>query len=99
MPKDKVKPPMEFSKKMLVWSYMVGIGTVLFAMIMQIVFIVKDYQGDTSIITALLVGGFAEMSIVSGVYGVKAKMENVIKLKSKYKVDIDNEDFNNDKYE
>lgn len=93
MAKEKTVQVMEFSKKMLVWSYIVGIATILFAMIIQCIFIAKDYQGDSSIVIALLSGGFAEMSIVSGVYAVKAKMENRIKLEAIYKTKIDdNED-------
>lgn len=98
MHKVKKKTKIEFSKKMLVWSYLVGIVTILFAITIQIVFIVKDYHGDTSIVIALLSGGFAEMSIVSGVYGIKAKMENSIKLKARYKDKISEQDFDNDNY-
>lgn len=82
--KKKKKKKTEFSKKLLIISYLIGILIIAYAMFIQLLIISSNYQGDSSIVTGLIAGAFAEMGVVSGFYKWKAKAENIVKLQKLY---------------
>ncbi|MFO1442775.1 hypothetical protein KDN24_06050 [Bacillus sp. Bva_UNVM-123] len=91
----------EFSKKVIMFSYAIGIVIILYAMYIQLLIITKDYHGDSGIVIALISGAFAEMATVTGFYKWKAMQENKIKLTEIYgkeivegsNIEIDQEEF------
>lgn len=80
----KPKRKKEFSKKVLVVSYLLGVLIIAYAMFIQMLIITQNYIGDSSIVVALISGAFAEMGLVTSVYKIKAMQENKIKLKKIY---------------
>lgn len=89
MKSTPVKKRMEFSKKMLIASYSVGVVILIFAMVMQWLFLSNGYEGSSEIVVTLITGAFAEMGIVTSMYSWKAKMENKIKLQAIYRIKDD----------
>lgn len=83
---------MEFSKKMLITSYFVGVSILIFAMAVQMSFIVMGYEGGTEITVTLIGGAFGLMGVCNSYYFWKAKNENKIKLEKLYGVEIDTRD-------
>ena len=77
-PKEKVY--MEFSKKILVVSWLSGSLVVAFAMWLTYKMVIGGYSGDVSLVAIILSGGFAEIAAGTGFYYWKAKNENVKKI-------------------
>ena len=87
----KAKQPMEFSKKILVVSWLTGIFIIFFALWLSYMMIIKGHDGDVSIILTILGGAFAEITAGTSFYYWKAKKENEIKLSGIYNVEDDGE--------
>lgn len=79
---------MEFSKIVLVTSYVIGVLILIFAMTIQWLFMSNDYHGGSEIVVTLITGAFAEMGIVSSMYSWKSKAENIIKIQQQYGSEI-----------
>lgn len=77
----------EFSKLIFVCVSVVALGVTVFACA------AIWRTGDTSSLAYLIPAVFAEMATGTGFYYWKAKSENKIKLKAKYKMDITESDF------
>lgn len=92
MSKKKEVEIMEFSKRMLIASYFSGIAIILFAMLVQMLFIFMGYEGGTEITVTLIGGAFGLMGVANSFYSWKAKNENKIKLEKIYGVKIDTKD-------
>ena len=93
--KKKEVEVMEFSKKVLITSYVVGLFIIVFAMAIQTLFIVLGYEGSTEITVTLIGGAFGLMGIGNSFYSWKARTENSIKLEKLYGVKINNNDEEN----
>lgn len=78
--KPKKKVYMEFSKKILVVSWLSGSLVVAFAMWLTYKMVIGGYSGDVSLVAIILSGGFAEIAAGTGFYYWKAKNENVKKI-------------------
>lgn len=79
--KRKKSPPMEFSKKILIFAAILNIMTVLFT------FVIVWRTGDTSPLTVLIPAVAAETATGTGFYYSKARVENRIKLMKAYRVE------------
>ena len=76
-PPKVAKYPMEFSKKILLFTSVIAVFISAYAMWIQYLIIMQDYQGDTNIVIALLTVLGAEVATGTGFYYWKAKAENV----------------------
>ena len=83
MSKRIKKKPMEFSKKIF---YMITILTVVVIIYSMALMWKTD---DASALSYLIPAVFTELGVCTGFYFWKAKTENKIKLSKKYKVNID----------
>ena len=72
-----LKPRMEFSKKILLVTSVIAVFILVYAMSIQYLIILKDYQGDTNIVITLLTVLGAEVATGTGFYYWKAKAENI----------------------
>ncbi|MEK4025764.1 hypothetical protein [Sporosarcina sp. FSL W7-1283] len=79
--KKVTKYPMEFSKKILMVTFLIALIILCYAMWIQYLIIVKDYQGDTNIVITILTVLGAEIATGTGFYYWKAKAENVAREK------------------
>lgn len=77
------KPKMEFSKKILLVTSVIAVFILAYAMSIQYLIIVRDYQGDTNIVITLLTVLGAEVATGTGFYYWKAKSENVEREKGR----------------
>ena len=84
----KKKNKMEFSKKIFVWTSLATIVVIIFTGVMI------WRTNDLSPLMYLIPAMFAELATATAFYYNKAKVENKIKLMKSYKVDPNNEDFN-----
>lgn len=71
---------MEFSKKILVTAWLSGSFVIIFACWLTYKMVIGGYSGDVQLISIILSGGFAEISLGTGFYYWKARKENEIKL-------------------
>lgn len=83
MPKKR-KKKMEFSKKILVVSWISGTLITFFGLWLTYMMVIKGYQGDVSIIITILGGAFAEITAGTSFYYWKSRRENEIKLTGLY---------------
>lgn len=86
--RHKKKNKMEFSKKIFVCTSFVTIVIIVFTGVMV------WRTNDLSPLMYLIPAVFAELATATAFYYNKAKAENKIKLMKFYKVDPNNEDFN-----
>lgn len=70
---------MEFSKKILVISWVSGSLITFYGLWLTYMMVIKGYQGDVSIIITILGGAFAEITAGTSFYYWKAKNENINK--------------------
>ena len=82
-----MKKKREFSKQIFIG---VSVGTVLIA---ALSFILMFKFGDLSALGYLITAAFAELATATGFYYNKAKIENRIKLKQRYKQELTPDDF------
>lgn len=82
--KPKQKNRMEFSKKILVIAWISGMAMILFACWLTYKMVIDGHSGDTSLISIILTGGFAEITAGTSFYYWKSRAENMIKLRKKY---------------
>lgn len=80
MARAKKKPRMEFSKRILVVSWISGSLVILFALWLTYKMVIGGYSGDVSLVAIILSGGFAEIGAGTGFYYWKAKNENIKKI-------------------
>ena len=71
---------MEFSKKILIIAWLSGSVVIVFACWLTYQMVIGGYSGDVQLISIILSGGFAEISLGTGFYYWKARKENEIKL-------------------
>lgn len=76
MARRKQKEPMEFSKKILVVSWITGMMIITYALWLSYMMIIKGHQGDVSIIITILSGAFTEITAGTSFYFWKARFEN-----------------------
>lgn len=76
----KRKAKMEFSKKILVISWLSGSFVIAFALWLTYKMVLGGYSGDVSLVAIILSGGFAEIAAGTGFYYWKAKNENIQKI-------------------
>lgn len=86
--KSHKKPPVEFSKKILIAAAIINLGVIVFACVM----IYKTM--DLSPLAYLVPAVAAEVATGTGFYYNKAKMENRIKLMKKNDVQPNESHFN-----
>lgn len=86
--KPKQKKSMEFSKKILVVSWLSGSFVITFALWLTYKMVLGGYSGDVSLVAIILSGGFAEIAAGTGFYYYKAKAENVIKIQQQYGLEM-----------
>jgi L-asparagine transporter-like permease len=86
--KKKNKNKMEFSKKIFVCTSLATLMVMIFTGVMV------WRTNDLSPLMYLIPAIFAELATATAFYYNKAKAENKIKLMKSYKVDPNNEDFN-----
>lgn len=84
--KTKQIQVMEFSKKILIVTFINALIIIAYAMFIQYLVIAKDYTGGTEIITTLIASLGVEVTAGTSFYYWKSKQENIIKLKSQYGV-------------
>ena len=84
---NRLKRRMEFSKKLLIWSFTLTACIIIFSLVM-----IWKTQ-DLSPLMYLIPAVFAEMGLATGFYYNKAKAENKIKLMNTYGIKPTNEDF------
>jgi hypothetical protein len=77
----------EFSKQIFIG---VSVGTII---ITALSFVLMFKFGDLSPLAYLIPAAFAELATATGFYYKKAKVENRIKLKQRYKQELTPEDF------
>lgn len=77
------KPKMEFSKKILVVSWVTGMAIIVYALWLAYMMIIKGHEGDVSIVITILGGAFTEIAAGTSFYFWKAKYENVEREKRK----------------
>lgn len=82
------KPPMEFSKKIMIVASVINLLVISFSCYM--IFITRDLSPLAYLIPSVA----AEVATGTGFYYSKAKTENKIKLMKAYGVDPTNESFN-----
>lgn len=82
-PPKAMKIPMEFSKKILLVTSVIAVFILAYAMCIQYLIIVRDYQGDTNIVITLLSVLGAEVATGTGFYYWKAKSENIEREKGR----------------
>lgn len=70
------KPKMEFSKKILVVSWVTGMAIIAYGLWLTYMMVIKGYEGDVSIIITILGGAFAEITAGTSFYYWKARYEN-----------------------
>lgn len=71
---------MEFSKKILIVSWLSGSIVIIFALWLTYMMVIKGYSGDVSLVALILSGGFAEIATGTGFYYWKSKNENMQKI-------------------
>jgi len=74
------KEKMEFSKLILIISWISGSLVIIYALVLTLLMVIKGYSGDVSLISIILTGGFAEISAGTAFYYWKAKNENMKKI-------------------
>lgn len=77
------KYPMEFSKKILVVSWVTGMMIIAYGLWLTYMMVIKGHVGDVSIVITILSGAFAEITAGTSFYFWKAKYENVEREKRK----------------
>lgn len=88
MPRYKKRPPVEFSKKILIGAAIMNFVTIVFT------FIMVWKTEDLSPLIYLIPAVAAETATGTGFYYAKAKVENRIKLMKQYKVEPTADSFN-----
>lgn len=86
---------MEFSKKILLWTFIIALVIIGYAMWIQYVVITRDFHGGTEIVTALIVALGTEVTAGTSFYFWKARLENKIKLEATYGKEVVEEAKNN----
>lgn len=87
-PKKPKKPPMEFSKKILVVSWVSGSLITIYGLWLTYKMVIGGYSGDVSIIITILGGAFAEITAGTSFYYLKARAENIAKIEKQYGEEI-----------
>lgn len=77
-PKKKQKT--EFSKTILIISWLSGSVVIAFACWLTYMMVIRGHDGDVQLVAIILTGGFAEISAGTAFYYWKAKNENVQKI-------------------
>ena len=78
------KTPMEFSKKILVSSYVIAVAVILYTMYIIHLMVIGGYTGDPSSLNTLIMLTLGELGAANSFYFWKSKLENKIKLESQY---------------
>lgn len=78
--KKKVKRKTEFSKIILIVSWLSGSVIIAFACWLTYMMVIHGLHGDVQLVSIILSGGFAEISLGTGFYYWKARKENELKL-------------------
>lgn len=76
----KERKSTEFSKRILITAWLSGSAVIAFACWLTYQMVINGHSGDTQLISIILSGGFAEISLGTGFYYWKARKENEIKL-------------------
>ena len=74
------RQPVEFSKRILITAWLSGSAVIAFACWLTYQMVMNGHSGDVQLISIILSGGFAEISLGTGFYYWKARKENEIKL-------------------
>ena len=76
----KPKKKTEFSKLILIISWLSGSIVIAFACWLTYMMVIHEKHGDVQLIAIILTGGFAEISAGTAFYYWKAKNENMQKI-------------------
>lgn len=85
---------MEFSKLIFILNTVMVLFVALWGMGLFTFAVVNEIMVDFTPVVTLIGAAFAEYGTCTAFYYNKAKAENKIKLAKKYKIKIDEEDFN-----
>lgn len=78
--KNKAKRKTEFSKTILIISWLSGSIVIAFACWLTYQMVIHGKHGDVQLVAIILTGGFAEISAGTAFYYWKAKNENMQKI-------------------